>query len=82
MANYAVRATPEFSDAKSDSHFIPRDILSKIEVVTSVPEHISLGESSIPFSIRLRTSELEKAECKKIQITGFTVDVEQTEKYR
>ena len=82
MADYAVRVTPEFSDFENNSSFIPRHILSKIQMVTSVPEYSSLHDSSVPFSIRLRTSELEDAECKRLQIMGFAVDVEQTEKYR
>lgn len=84
MANYTVLVTPEFSDLEDGSSqvLIPRHILSKIEVVTSVPENNSLDDSSVPFSIRFRTSELEDAERKRLQIMGFTVDVEQTESYR
>jgi len=82
MSNYAIRARPEFANATRDSSFIPLDILSKIQLVVSVPDCISMDESSIPFAIRMRTTDLEEVERKRLRVTSFDVDVEQIEKYR
>jgi hypothetical protein len=82
MSNYAVCAKPEHTDVDRDSSFIPLDILSKIKVVASAPDYLGIDEASVPFAVRLRTVDLEDAECKRLRVTNFCVDVEQIEKYR
>jgi len=82
MSNYVVHAKPERTDGNQDLPSIPLDILSKIQVVASVPEYISTDEDSVPVAIRLRTADLEDAECKRLRVTSFVIDVRQAEKYR
>lgn len=82
MSNYAICAKPEHCNAARDPSFIPLDILSKIQVIASAPDYISTEDSSLPFVIRLRTAHLEDAECKRLRVTEFCLDVKQTEKYR
>jgi hypothetical protein len=82
MSNYAICAKPEHTDANRNSSFIPPDILSKIQVVASAPDYLSTDETSVPIVIRLRTVDLDDAECKRLRVTNLCVDVKQTEKYR
>ncbi|KAJ7444877.1 hypothetical protein FB451DRAFT_1355199 [Mycena latifolia] len=61
---------------------IPPDILSKIQVLASVPKHVDVCEDRLPFTLRLRTKDLADAECKRLQVTSFTIDIVQEEKCR
>jgi hypothetical protein len=61
---------------------IPSDIVSKIQVLASVPTHIDVREDRLPFTLRLRTEDLEDDHCKRLQVTAFTIDVEQRERCR
>ena len=81
-SRYAIRAKPEYINAARDSSLIPLYVLSKIQLVISVPDYISIDETSIPFAIHLRTTNLEDAERKRLRVTGFSIDVKQNEKYR
>jgi hypothetical protein len=61
---------------------IPPQILSKIKVLISAPEYINMEGGSLPVTLRLRTKDLEESECKRLQVTTFSVDVIQIEKWR
>ncbi|KAF8891216.1 hypothetical protein BD779DRAFT_1610576 [Infundibulicybe gibba] len=61
---------------------IPSEVLSKIQVLASVPEYINVDEDVVPITLRLRTKDLEESECKRLQISAFGVDVIQQEKCR
>ncbi|KAA1469335.1 hypothetical protein DENSPDRAFT_598193 [Dentipellis sp. KUC8613] len=80
--NYSVAAHPEDADpASRDPNAIPLDVLSKIQTVVSIPEHIAVEKDSFDFSLRFRAPEQAQLEG-RLQITDFSVEVEQTEKYR
>lgn len=78
LANYAV--TPE-ADPKDGAQF-PNDVLSKLRVQISVPQFVGTEESSLPFSMRLRTDGLSGTECNRLRVTSFDVNIEQCERYR
>ncbi|KAJ7724483.1 hypothetical protein DFH07DRAFT_264874 [Mycena maculata] len=61
---------------------IPLNVLSKIQVLASVPKYVDVCEDHLPFTLRLRTKDLEDADCRRLQITNFKVDVVQEEKCR
>lgn len=61
---------------------IPSNILSKIQVLASVPDHVDIAEDTVPLTLRLRTKDLPEAECKRLQVAEFTVDIMQREKYK
>ncbi|KAK7037931.1 hypothetical protein R3P38DRAFT_2696322 [Favolaschia claudopus] len=67
------------SPNKSPENPIPSDVLSKIQVLASVPAHVDVRENSLPFILRLRTKDLNAAECQRLRITSFTIDIVQTE---
>lgn len=82
MSNYATYAKLEHTDDTRDLPSIPLDILSKIQIIASVPEHVSTDDDSVPVVIRLRTTDLTDAECRRLRVTNFCIDVKQSEKYR
>ncbi|TFY58959.1 hypothetical protein EVJ58_g6084, partial [Rhodofomes roseus] len=78
--DYAVQAEPR-SDIEHTSKF-PAHVMSKLRAVISVPTHIDVEDTSFPLCMRLRMQDLPEADCKRVRLTDFTVDVEQTEQCR
>jgi hypothetical protein len=61
---------------------IPPEVLSKIQVLASVPTYVDLDGDNFPLIIRMRTKDLEASECKRIQLSSIAADVIQKEKSR
>lgn len=80
--DFVVFAKPLQTGTQHAASAIPLDVLSKICVVATVPERISIEDSSFPFCMRARTKDLPESECKRLRITDFTIEVEQLERYR
>ena len=83
MANFNV--TPEVEprdESESDHPQIPLDVLGKIRIFASVPENVSADDASLPLTLRFRPDGLSPAECERLRISEFSVDVEQCERYR
>lgn len=79
IANFAVRPEPE---CLSKVHKIPGGIVSKIQALVSIPEILPTDETSMPFTIRLRTSDLSEDDIKRLRLSAFSVDIQQQERYR
>ena len=58
---------------------IPTEVLSKIQVLASVPDYVDIEGDHFPVVVRIRTKDLEAAECRRIQVTSITTDVIQRE---
>ncbi|KAG6856372.1 hypothetical protein H0H87_005137 [Tephrocybe sp. NHM501043] len=69
------------AQASSVSKF-PEDVLKKLQVLATVPEHINIEQHAFPLIIRMRTKNLEADKCKRIQVTSVSAKVIQKEKYR
>jgi hypothetical protein len=82
LITYLVNSPRSSPNVKTDNLHIPPEILSKIQVLASVPEYVNIDDDSLPITLRLRTQDLEESECKRLQVTMFSVDVTQIEKYR
>ncbi|KAF9484654.1 hypothetical protein BDN70DRAFT_797148 [Pholiota conissans] len=81
--NYLVNSTPTTPPNEvQDKTRIPPDVLSKIQVLASIPEYVDIRENAMPLTLRLRTKDLCEEECKKLQVTEVIVDVIQQEKCR
>ncbi|KAJ7063453.1 hypothetical protein C8F01DRAFT_78070 [Mycena amicta] len=80
LINYLL--TPPAQPKQNTDLSIPAHVLSQIQVLASVPKHIDVCESCIAFTLRLRTKDLEEDECKRLQVTKFTIDVVQEERCR
>jgi hypothetical protein len=60
----------------------PAEVLSKIQVLASVPDYVDVEGDHLPIAVRMRTKDLEAVECRKIKVTSITTDVIQREKCR
>ncbi|THU82875.1 hypothetical protein K435DRAFT_438930 [Dendrothele bispora CBS 962.96] len=61
---------------------IPLDVLSKVQVLVSVPEFINVKDKSLTLTLRLRTKDLSQEECQRLQLGGFKVDIVEKDKCR
>ncbi|KZT69755.1 hypothetical protein DAEQUDRAFT_726061 [Daedalea quercina L-15889] len=78
--DYSVQAEPR--NGTDPAPKFPSHVMSKLRTVISVPTHIDVEDSSFPICMRLRMQDLPEADCKRVRLTDFTVDVEQTEQCR
>ncbi|KAJ7047042.1 hypothetical protein C8F04DRAFT_218500 [Mycena alexandri] len=61
---------------------IPADVVSKIQVLASVPKHVDVCDNVLPLTLRLRTKDLEDDHCKRLQLKQFAVEIFQEETFR
>ncbi|KAH9930588.1 uncharacterized protein B0H18DRAFT_930186 [Fomitopsis serialis] len=78
--DYSVQAEPR-ADVELASKF-PLHVMSKLRAVISVPTYADVEDSSFPLCMRLRMQDLPDAECKRVRLTDFSADVEQSEQCR
>ncbi|KAF5380868.1 hypothetical protein D9615_004146 [Tricholomella constricta] len=69
-------------DGESKRLRFPNDVLSKIHVLATVPEHADMESHGFPLVIRMRTKDLAAEECKRIQVSSVSANVVQKERYR
>jgi hypothetical protein len=60
----------------------PVEVLSKIQVLASVPDFVDVESDCFPVVVRMRTKDLEGIECQKIQATSIATNIIQLEKSR
>ncbi|KAG2362529.1 hypothetical protein BDR07DRAFT_1406821 [Suillus spraguei] len=82
MSLFIVDAQSGQDGTETDTTVIPPEILKKIQVVASIPNTVTLDETSISLILRLQGNELDSSQRERLRITDFTVDVEQIETYR
>ncbi|KAK0463895.1 uncharacterized protein EV420DRAFT_1113295 [Desarmillaria tabescens] len=61
---------------------IPQEIVSKLQILASIPEYVDVNEDAVDLTLRMRAHGLEEEQCKKLQLSAFAVNVLQREKYR
>ncbi|KAF5389880.1 hypothetical protein D9757_003575 [Collybiopsis confluens] len=66
-------------EPKSD---IPSDVMSKIQILASVAKYTDIEDGKVSLTLRLRTNNLAAEECQRLQLLGFRVDVQQSDKCR
>ena len=69
-------------DSSEPTPFIPVDVWSKVQILVSVPEYVDMKSDSLPFTLRMRTKGMSEEDRKRMQFTGFTINVVQKEKCR
>ncbi|CCM04415.1 uncharacterized protein FIBRA_06592 [Fibroporia radiculosa] len=77
--DYTICADDQIKDSTMT---IPFSVISKVRATVSVPDYTDMTDSSFPVCLRLRTNGLEEAECKRLRVTDFAIDMEQVELYR
>ncbi|KAF9053087.1 hypothetical protein BJ165DRAFT_1413393 [Panaeolus papilionaceus] len=81
--NYLVNSiTSSAGSPQASSKRIPPEVLSCIQVLTSVQTHVNMKDNTLPVTVRMRTKDLSAEECKKLQVTDISVDIIQQEKIR
>ncbi|KAF9469282.1 hypothetical protein BDZ94DRAFT_1152120 [Collybia nuda] len=61
---------------------IPLEVISKIQVLASVPDYVDVDGDHFPLIIRMRTKDLDASECKRIRLSSIAANVIQKEKTR
>ena len=79
ISHYEVAA--QLQSVHGETRF-PREVLSKIRVQMSIPECVNVEDEKISFSLRLRANGLSESECRRLRVSEFLVEVEQSERYR
>jgi hypothetical protein len=80
-AFYSVTPNTEALRPEDNPYPIPMHIVSKIELFTSVPEHISLGDEKFPFALSIRAPSLSKSEAAKLRVSQMSLELQQVDKY-
>ncbi|KIY65276.1 hypothetical protein CYLTODRAFT_412702 [Cylindrobasidium torrendii FP15055 ss-10] len=81
QALYLVNSKYATAVDKNRPH-IPEGILTKIQVMASVPEFVDTAANGATFSMRLRSRGLSTEECQRLELTGFSIDLAQRERSR
>jgi hypothetical protein len=80
-AFYAVTPNAEAQRPEDNPHPIPADVVSKIELLASVPEHISLDDERFPFALSIRASSLSESEAAKLRVSHMSLELQQVDEY-
>jgi len=80
-AYYLVSLTAGGLRPEDNPHPVPVDIISKVELLTSVPDGIGLDQEKFPFSLSIRTSSLSESQAAKLHITQFSLELHQVDQY-
>jgi hypothetical protein len=80
-AYYSVSLTAGGLRPEDNPHPVPADIISKVELLASVPGGISLDQEKFPFSLSIRTSSLSESQAAKLHITQFSLELQQIDQY-
>jgi hypothetical protein len=70
------------SPSVSGKSRMPVEVLSKIQVLASVPKYANVKGHAIPLTLRMRTKDLCEDDCKRLQVTEVLIDIVQQEKCR
>ena len=84
LTMFVIETQPESDDSQSDSPYLagPSDVFAGVQVIASSPTAISMNETSLPFALRLRASDLKDCDRERLRVTSFSVNIEQFEVYR
>ena len=78
---YAITPTSGLPRPEDNPHPIPADIVSKVELLASVPECISVDREKFSFSLNIRTSSLPESQAAKLHVSQFSLELEQVDQY-
>ncbi|KAI9458276.1 hypothetical protein F5148DRAFT_1287458 [Russula earlei] len=78
---YSVTPNEQATRPEDNPCLIPADIVSKIELLASVPARVNVGEEKIPFVLSVRTSGLPDSQAAKLRVSQLSLDLQQVERY-
>jgi hypothetical protein len=80
-AYYSVSLTAGGLSPEDNPHPVPADIISKVELLASIPDRISLDQEKFAFSLSIRTSSLSESQAAKLHVTQFSLELRQNDQY-
>lgn len=78
---YSITPTSAVPRPEDNPHPVPADIISKVEMLASVPASVSLDQEKFPFSLSIRTSALSESEAAKLRVAHFSLELQQVDQY-
>ena len=66
---------------EDNPHPIPEDIMSKVELLASVSEDVSLEDEKIPFALSIRASSLSESQAAKLRVSRLSLELKQVQEY-
>ncbi|KAI0006196.1 hypothetical protein BJV74DRAFT_792558 [Russula compacta] len=66
---------------EGNPHRIPPDIVSKLELLASIPDCISVNEEEFPFALSIRASALSESQASKLRVSQLSLELQQDEQY-
>ncbi|KAK0196871.1 hypothetical protein F5146DRAFT_1013274 [Armillaria mellea] len=79
---FLVNSKPTPPKKDKDRPRIPREIISQLQILASIPEYVDVDEDAVDLTLRMRAHGLEEEQCKRLQLSAFAVNVLQREKCR
>jgi hypothetical protein len=80
-AFYSVTPSAGVPRPEDNPHPIPEDIMSKVELLASVSEHVSLEDEKIPFALSIRASSLPESQAAKLRVSRLSLELKQVQEY-
>ncbi|KAI0256875.1 hypothetical protein BJV78DRAFT_1278496 [Lactifluus subvellereus] len=80
-SSYSIKASGQPLPSEAHPHPIPADIVSKIELLASVPQCVSMDGDKFPFSLNMRTSSLSESQAAKLRVSHMSLELQQTDQY-
>jgi len=80
-AFFSITPNAQALGPEDNPHPIPADIVSKIELLASVPEHIGLDDEKFPFALSIRASSLSESEAAKLRVSHMSLELQQIDEY-
>ncbi|KAL0946746.1 hypothetical protein HGRIS_012924 [Hohenbuehelia grisea] len=75
-------ATVHSSESLEATTAIPFNILSRTDILATVPEQVDIRSNTVPLLLRLRTKDLPEEDVERLHLTAVEVSIEQQEGIR
>lgn len=80
-AFYSVTPSAGMPRPEDNPHPIPEDIMSKVELLAYVSEHVSLEDDKIPFALSIRAPSLSESQAAKLRVSRLSLELKQVQEY-
>jgi hypothetical protein len=79
---YSITSKGGAQHPDANLHPILTDIISRIELLASVPEHINVDGDKFLFTLCIRAPSLSQSEAANLRVTGVSLEPQQIMQYR
>jgi hypothetical protein len=80
-AAYSITPSARSPRPEGNQSPIPADIISKVQLLASVPERISVDEDRFPFTLSIWTPSLSESQAARLRVSYMSVELQQIEQY-